>query len=556
MLKTIVVLPNGKELSSGVGMDNAVKSVAITECVNDSQELSLGSACSNMLELTLITPGGGFSVVEGDELEVYRQEDAGIRHKVGIFTAQKPVRTSANSLKIIAYDRVCWLDQDVTDWLKGLTGWPYSLLELAQMTCRYCGLELKNTEIPNGPYAVQKFAAQGITGRTIMKWIGQIAGRFCRATADGEIEFAWYEPAQVWVGNRDAAVSWDKGEVILSGPGATAENTAGNVTVTGERIAVSHDAQGTAAITLPAELLTYYGDSLSYDDYQVEPVARVWLKGSDKDVGTVYPDGIIQNVNTYTIAGNFLLTAGDGDSLKPIAQTLYEQLRHVTYTPCTVRIPANYRIRAGHAVRILDRNGCTITTYVMTKKQVGQVDVLECTGSISRVSSMAVNHVSYQALSGKVLNLSATVDGLQAENRDTQGRISGISLDVEGISSEVSRQQTQLQGVHQQLTQMRQNEAEVELRIKSVEEQGVQKVTTETGFTFDEKGLSISRSGTRMENLLRETGMYVKRSGEVILQADREGVAATDVSVRNYLVVGDHARFEDYGTDRTACFWI
>lgn len=556
MLKTIVVLPNGKELSSGVGMDNAVKSVAITECVNDSQELSLGSVCSNMLELTLITPGGGFSVMEGDELEVYRQEDAGIRHKVGIFTAQKPVRTSANSLKIIAYDRVCWLDQDMTSWLKGLTGWPYSLLELAQMTCRQCGLELKNTEIPNGPYAVQKFAAQGITGRTIMKWIGQIAGRFCRATPDGEIEFAWYEPVELWVGNREDAVIWDRGEVILSCPTVTAENTAGNVTVTGELMDASYEAEGTAVITLPEEMLTYYRDSLSYDDYQVEPVARVWLKGSDKDVGTVYPDGITQNVNTYTIAGNFLLSAGDGDSLKPIAQTLYEQLCNVTYTPCTVRIPASFRIRAGHAVRILDRNGCTITTYVMTKKQVGQVDILECTGSISRVSSMAVNHVSYQALSGKVLNLSATVDGLQAENRDTQGRVAGISLDVEGISSEVSRQQTQLQSVHQQLTQIRQNEAEVELRIKSVEEQGVQKVTTETGFTFDEKGLSISRSDTRMENLLRETGMYVKRSGEVILQADREGVAAADVSVRNYLVVGDHARFEDYGTDRTACFWI
>ena len=113
-----------------------------------------------------------------------------------------------------------------------------------------------------------------------------------------------------------------------------------------------------------------------------------------------------------------------------------------------------------------------------------------------------------------------------------------------------------MQIVHQQLTQLRQSESAMELRVKPVEEQGVQKVTTETGFTFDEKGLTISKAGTQMENLLDETGMFVKRSGKVILQADQEGVAAADVSVRNYLIVGDHARFEDYGSNRTACFWI
>ena len=59
-----------------------------------------------------------------------------------------------------------------------------------------------------------------------------------------------------------------------------------------------------------------------------------------------------------------------------------------------------------------------------------------------------------------------------------------------------------------------------------------------------------------MENLLDNTGMYVRRSGEVILQANAAGVQATDVVVRNYLVVGTHARFEDYPVGRTACFYL
>jgi len=63
-----------------------------------------------------------------------------------------------------------------------------------------------------------------------------------------------------------------------------------------------------------------------------------------------------------------------------------------------------------------------------------------------------------------------------------------------------------------------------------------------------------------MENLLDNTGMYVRRSGQVILQANAAGVVATDVTVRNYLVIGTHARLEDYtgSTDgnRTACFYL
>ena len=41
-----------------------------------------------------------------------------------------------------------------------------------------------------------------------------------------------------------------------------------------------------------------------------------------------------------------------------------------------------------------------------------------------------------------------------------------------------------------------------------------------------------------------------------MLKADASGVEATDVTVNNYLVIGDHARFENYPTGRTACFYI
>ena len=79
------------------------------------------------------------------------------------------------------------------------------------------------------------------------------------------------------------------------------------------------------------------------------------------------------------------------------------------------------------------------------------------------------------------------------------------------------------------------------------------------GYTFDDEGLKIKKPGGAIENKLDDEGMEVSRSGETMLRADKDGVLATDVTVRNYLVVGNHARFENYsnGTDsnRTACFW-
>lgn len=90
-------------------------------------------------------------------------------------------------------------------------------------------------------------------------------------------------------------------------------------------------------------------------------------------------------------------------------------------------------------------------------------------------------------------------------------------------------------------------------------EAGAEKVVTKTGYTFDADGLKISKSGEEMENTLDNTGMYVKRNGDNILIANSEGVEATDVHIKTYLIIGEgdgRSRFEDYGTNRTGCFWI
>ena len=100
----------------------------------------------------------------------------------------------------------------------------------------------------------------------------------------------------------------------------------------------------------------------------------------------------------------------------------------------------------------------------------------------------------------------------------------------------------------------------VNIEVQKIVNYGVDKVTTSMGYTFNDDGLHIQKPGQEIVNTLDDEGMSVTRGEEVMLQADKDGVIATDVKVRNYLIIGKHARFEDYndGTDskRTACFWV
>lgn len=528
MLRTLIVLPDGRELFSG-SEGAAVMDCTLTQAVNSEEELTLGSVCAAMLEVTVFSPEDP-GLAAGQELRVYKVTDNGSRRQIGIFISEKPQRTSANTWSVTAYDRISLLDKDVTDWLAVLSDWPYRLRDLADLVCRQCGLELAAGELLGGDYAVPKFSAQGITGRQLMQWIGQAAGRFCRANPEGKAAFEWYTPTALRIGPAAGEVTvTDDGTGELSISPVEHERLGGNVSLSAEDLAAAY-ADGTLALTtLPLRICQ---GELTAADYAVEPIAKVRLRQTEEDVGVVWPD--TGEGNTYTITGNYLLTAATREQLLPIAQSLYDQLKGVSYTPCTVTVPSSMDIAPGQILTVTDREGRTHTVYVMTRIQSGQRDTLECTGSRSRGSSSAVNYQSYQALSGKVLEIRSDVEGLRVDARNASGRLAQFQVDVDGIRLRVS---------------------DAESEVADIRENGVSKVKMDMGYRFDEEGLTIHREGEQMENLLDNTGMYVRRAGETILQADQYGVEAVDVTVRNYLEVGDHARFEDYGTARTACFW-
>lgn len=156
---------------------------------------------------------------------------------------------------------------------------------------------------------------------------------------------------------------------------------------------------------------------------------------------------------------------------------------------------------------------------------------------------------------GRVTQLSATADGLtalvqaqqqvveevQAAQSDTQEAVDGLGETLAQVVSQV---------------QLALTADQVELAIEQKLAGGVDSVTTKTGFTFDQQGLTVSKTGSEMTTQVTEDGMTVSRSGTQVLVVDNQGVQAANLNASTFLILAGKARFEPYGADRMGCFWI
>lgn len=116
-----------------------------------------------------------------------------------------------------------------------------------------------------------------------------------------------------------------------------------------------------------------------------------------------------------------------------------------------------------------------------------------------------------------------------------------------------------VQEVVETSTTLKRDTEKLTFEVNQMVENGVDSVTTKTGYTLDANGLHISKSGEEMTNKLDNTGMYVMRDDDEILTANNEGVGAVNLHAKTYLIIGEgegKSRFEDYGTNRTGCYWI
>ena len=397
MLKNLIVKSDGTEIDSSL-----ILSCTLTQTLNSGQEFTIGSACTDEIEVEYLAQDDNL-IAKGDVLTLYWVNDSGTKTKVGIYYCEKPnyqglmreISGTSTVYKVVAYDTMSKLDADFSGWLHANQAqFPKTIWQLVQLACQRAGVALASSSLPiNGSYSVQAFYADDLTCRQIISWAAEAAGCYAHMNADGKLQFLTYT---------------NKRSTVKITPDGASNSTA------------------------------YYADSLSYEDYTVKAIEKVQIRQSDSDVGVIYPDSTTAT-NTYAVQGNLLLTTGTEANLKTVAQNLYNVLKSVTYTPCKVSVPSSSGLACGQIVHVKDARGREFDTYLMSATISSGKASFESVGSASRESSSAVNSQSYKNLTGKMLEIKTSVDGLEVKASNLTGKYTDLKATVDGLSSEVKK---------------------------------------------------------------------------------------------------------------------
>ena len=236
----------------------------------------------------------------------------------------------------------------------------------------------------------------------------------------------------------------------------------------------------------------------------------------------------------------------------------------------------NYLLEIGDKINMVTKDMDTVCSYLLN-------DTLLFDGAFSQHTewSYANNEMetadnpanlgtALNQTFAKVDKVNRQIELVVSETQANTEAIAKLILNSNDINASVSKVTEEIketeESLNQEIQTLRQEVSAKmtaeDVRIVISEELstgGVDKVTTSTGFTFDQEGLTIEKTGTEMSTTITEDGMTVYRSGEAVLIANNEGVKAEDLHATTYLMIGKYSRFEDFEENfepRTGCFWM
>lgn len=247
-------------------------------------------------------------------------------------------------------------------------------------------------------------------------------------------------------------------------------------------------------------------------------------------------------INQYDCSwrGNLPLEVGDKIEMKQVGMDNYTESGYVVDDVITFDGSFGQKTQWSYNASDAQTEGNSSTLGEVISETIARVDKVNKTITLlaseveaSGEKSSALE-VGTQTISGTVTELSKYVDET-----------------IEGINQELA---TIRETANAALTK-----DEFLLEFDKEISDGVNKVVTTTGYSFDEEGLTVSKTGSDIETTITEDGMTVYRSGDSVLVVNNEGVKAEDLHATTYLIIGANSRFEDWtsnGEPRTGCFFV
>lgn len=285
-------------------------------------------------------------------------------------------------------------------------------------------------------------------------------------------------------------------------------------------------------------------------------------------------------VHTTELGDNVSASAGEGatqyvrnnpfwdlrEDIDTLVNNAVTAVGGLTINQFTCSWRGNFFLEIGDKINLVTKDDDTVTSYVLDDiityngglAQTTQWSYKEETETASNPSSLG--EVIKQTYA-RVDKANKQIDIVASEVGANTTAIANLQVKTDGITAAVEDVQKSLNDTNKDIIELNRKAElaitpeDVTIAIKSEMQNGVDRVTTNTGFTFNDEGLTVSKTGTEMTTTITEDGMTVKKNNEAVLTANNTGVDAVNLRATTYLIIGKNSRFEDYG-NRTGCFWI
>lgn len=336
----------------------------------------------------------------------------------------------------------------------------------------------------------------------------------------------------------ESAISVAKEEINLS-----VSNIYETKTSTTNKIndAVNKVQVGGTNLWIISDLITGYESSGAITGTETQYKMRnslVNLNGSKEIVYQCWnPNRVVNNNNTNRVA--FF-----DSSNTYLSSSSIDKLNGDTYQVQIISVPTN----AVYARLGAICGASSYDTSIKIKFELGNKPTDYNLAPEDMESEISAIRSETKTLNETVTSLQLGADSINASVKSLEETVTRTS---DGLANDIS--------IIQEQVNLAMTSEDVKIEIQNQLINGTNKVSTTTGYTFDEDGLNISKSDSEMKTQITEDGMKIYKNDDIMLTANNQGVDAKNLHATTYLIIGGNSRMEDFienGSKRTAVFWI
>lgn len=347
---------------------------------------------------------------------------------VGYFNIDEITKVNDGVYSVLAFDDMVKMDEDVADWFNALT-FPMTVKQLAEALCQHLGIQYEFGAFTNSEMPVNDMATlEGVTGREIISWIGEVSGTFPHMRKDGKM-------------------------ILIS-------------------------INMNPSFTVPF----YDSGNLDVAEYTVSKIDKLQVRSEETDVGIIVGTGN----NGYIIEGNPLFYFSSDSEGRPYVEALFNTIKDITYIPYSFESWGNPNIAIGGSVSVTTKTE-TLNALVMNRTLVGERtlhDSYSASGNPDREDISFINK-SIIRTGGKINRLEITLEHTMNElvdlENDTSSKFEQTSEQIstlvqadENLQSQITQTATEIRteisnGDSALQSQITQQAEEIALKVSSDE---------------------------------------------------------------------------------------